>query len=81
MFEAGFVAPFPASKHSDVMAEISADVLDLLGRFVPALRWNASNLREHGGYVVEATVRVGWVTRRLHRRLIAYYIGEQIHVG
>ena len=81
VFEAGFVAPFPASKHSDVMAEISADVLDLLGRFVPALRWNASNLREHGGYVVEATVRVGWVTRRLHRRLIAYYIGEQIHFG
>ncbi|HZJ08784.1 MAG TPA: zinc finger Ran-binding domain-containing protein, partial [Trueperaceae bacterium] len=56
IFEAGFTTPFPATKHSDVMAEIGADVLDVVGRFVPALRWNARNLREHGGYIVEATV-------------------------
>lgn len=80
-FEAGFLAPFPATKHTDVMAEIGADVLDLVGRFVPALRWNARNLREHGGYIVEATVTVGLVTRKLHKRLMAYHIGEQIHFG
>src|SRR5690606_21452718 len=80
-FEAGFIAPFPATKHSDVMAEISADVLDLLGNVVPALRWNARNLREHGGYVVETTVRVGLVVRRLRKRVLAYHIGEQVHFG
>lgn len=80
-FEARFTTPFPATKHADVMAEISADVLDVVGRFVPALRWNARNLREHGGYIVEATVTVGLVTRKLHKRLLAYHIGEQIHFG
>ena len=80
-FEASFLTPFPATKHTDVMAEITADVLDFVARFVPAVGWNAANLREHGGYIVEAEMSVGIVKRRLHKRLIAYYIGEQIHVG
>lgn len=80
-FEAGFVAPFPATKHVDITAEMTADVLDVVGRFVPAVSWNAANLREHGGYVVEAEMSVGLVKRRLHKRLIAYHLGEQVHVG
>lgn len=81
VFEVGFLTPFPATKHNDVMAEIMADVLDVVGFVVPAVRWNARNLREHGGYFVEATVRVGLVPRRLKKRVVAFYIGDQIHVG
>src|SRR5690606_40547209 len=58
VFSMEFLTPFPATKHSDVMADITADVLDVIGLIVPAVRWNARNLREHGGYYVEATVRV-----------------------
>lgn len=81
VFAVEFLTPFPATKHSDVMAEITADVLDVVGIVVPAVRWNARNLREHGGYYVEAAVRVGLVPRRLKKRIIAYYIGEQIYLG
>ena len=81
VFAAEFLTPFPATKHSDVMAEITADVLDVLGIVIPAARWNARNLREHGGYYVEATVRVGLVPRRMKKRVIAYHIGEQIYLG
>jgi len=81
VFSVAFVTPFPATKHSDVMAEIMADFLDVIGLVVPAVRWNARNLREHGGYYVEATVRVGWIPRRLKKRVIAYHIGEQIYLG
>lgn len=81
VFSVEFITPFPATKHTDVMAEIMADVLDVLGVVVPAVRWNARNLREHGGYYVEATVRVGLVPRKLKKRIIAYHIGEQIYLG
>ena len=80
-FEAGFITPFPATKHTDVMAEMTADVLDVVARFVPAVGWNADNLRQHGGYIVEAEMRVGIIRRRLHKRLLAYHLGEQIYVG
>ena len=81
VFSVEFLTPFPATKHSDVMADIMADVLDVIGLVVPAVRWNARNLREHGGYYVEATVRVGLIPRRLKKRVIAYHIGEQIYLG
>ena len=80
-FEARFVAPFPITKHYDVNAELAADVLGFLGFFVPALRWNAANLREHGGYVVTAEVRVGWLPRRLVKRVLVYHIAENLYVG
>lgn len=80
-FEATFLAPFPTRKHTDVRAEIAADVMDVVGFLVPAARWNAGNLREHGGFVVEASVRVGWVPRRLVRRVFVYYLGDAVHVG
>ena len=81
VFTTEFITPFPATKHSDVMADIMADILDLFGLIVPAVRWNARNLREHGGYYVEATVRVGLIPRRLKKRVIAYHLGEQIFLG
>lgn len=81
VFSVEFLTPFPATKHSDVMAEIMADVLDVIGLVVPAVRWNARNLREHGGYYVEARVRVGLIPRKLKKRIIAYHIGEQIYLG
>ena len=78
---AAFVAPFPMTKHTHMKADMNAGILSFFGVFVPALKFRAANLREHGGYVVEATVTVGWVKRKLHKRLLAYYIGEQIHFG
>ncbi len=80
-FAATFVAPFPTRRHTDVRAEIAADVLDVVGLVLPAARWNARNLREHGGYVVEAWVRVGWLPRRLVKRVFVYYLGDAVHVG
>lgn len=81
VFSTEFLTPFPATKHSDVMADITADVLDVIGLIVPAVRWNARNLREHGGYYVEATVRVGLIPRKLKKRVIAYHLGEQLFLG
>lgn len=81
VFSVEFLTPFPATKHSDVMAEIMADVLDVIGLVVPAVRWNARNLREHGGYFVEASIRVGLIPRKLKKRVIAYHIAEQIYLG
>lgn len=80
-FESTFVAPFPTRRHSDVKAEIAADVMDAMGFLVPAARWNAKNLREHGGYVVVASIRVGWVPRKLVKRVFVYYLGDTVHVG
>ncbi len=80
-FEARFLAPFPVTRHTDVRAEVAADLLELVSFFVPALRWNAANLREHGGFVVVASVRVGWLPRRLVRRVLVYHVGERLHVG
>ncbi len=80
-FAATFLAPFPARRHTDIRAEIAADVLDVLGFVLPAARWNAANLREHGGFVAEAVVSVSWVPRRLVKRVFVYYIGDAVHVG
>lgn len=80
-YTATFVAPFPVTPHTDVRAELTADVLGAAGVLVPALRHHAHNLREHGGYYVEARVRVGLLTRRLQKRVLCYLIGDSVHVG
>ncbi len=76
-----FVAPFPDTPHESIRADIVADVLGLLSFAVPALAWQARNLREHGGYYVEAQVRVGFLSRKYHKRVITYYVGASLHVG
>jgi len=81
VFAAEFLAPFPATPHQDVRAEVMADLYGAIGVVVPALRWHARNLREHGGYYVEAHLRVGLLRRRLQRRVVAYHLGENIVVG
>jgi len=78
---ADFVAPFPDTPHESIQADIMADVLGLLSFAVPALAWQARNLREHGGYYVEAKVRVGFLSRKYHKRVITYYVGGSFHVG
>lgn len=78
---AGFLAPFPTTPHTDVLAEINASVLGLLAWIVPAFAWSAQNLREHGGYFVEANVRVGWLRRTFKRRVIAYSLGDELRMG
>lgn len=78
---ADFVAPFPDTPHESIAADIRADVLGLLAFVVPALQWQARNLREHGGYFVEARVRVGFLSRKYHKRVVAYYLGSSVHVG
>lgn len=81
VLEAAFVAPFPATPHTDVRAEITADVLDAVGFVVPALRQTARNLREHGGYFVEVRLRAGWRRRTLRKRVVAYFFGSDVFVG
>ena len=81
VLHARFQAPFPATRHTDVVAEATASLLGALGLLVPGLRFTARNLREHGGYFVSATVRVGWLRRTFKRRIIAYYVGADLYVG
>lgn len=78
---ASFLAPYPVTQHTSTGAEINAGVLDLLSFVVPAMKFQANNLREHGGYFVEARVQVGPLSRRFHKRIIAYSIGATIEVG
>lgn len=78
---AEFIAPFPLTKHTHMQAEINAGFLGFVANFVPSLRFAANNVREHGGYYVEAYVRVGFLSRRYHKRVITYAIGRDIHVG
>lgn len=78
---ARFLAPFPATSHSDIRADMNAAVLSLVSLVVPAAGWTARNLREHGGYYVEATIRVGWMRRKLKKRVIAYALGADLLVG
>jgi len=78
---AEFIAPFPVTKHTHAQAEINADILGFLSIFVPSLKFSAQNMREHGGYYVVAHVRVGFLSRRYHKRVITYAMGPQIHVG
>lgn len=76
-----FIAPFPMTKHTHMQAELNAGFLGFLAIFVPSLKFAARNVKEHGGYYVEAYVRVGVLSRRYHKRVITYAIGHQIHVG
>jgi hypothetical protein len=78
---ARFVAPFPATSHSDIIADVMASLFGALAWAVPGLGLAAHNLREHGGYYVQATVRVGLLRRTLKRRVIAYYVGKDLFVG
>ena len=78
---ARFLAPFPATRHSDIRADMNAAVLSLVSVVVPAAGWTARNLKEHGGYYVEATIRIGWMRRTLKRRVIAYALGADLLVG
>jgi hypothetical protein len=79
--QALFVGPFPASRHTDIVAEVMASLYGALAFVVPGLGLAARNLREHGGYYVEATVRVGWMRRTIKRRVIAFHLGEDLFVG
>jgi len=81
VLHARFKGPFPSTRHTDVAAEAVASVLGLVGFVVPGLRFTARNLREHGGYFVSASVRVGWLQRTFKRRVIAYYVGADLYVG
>lgn len=76
-----FLAPFPLTRHSYPQAELNASLLGFAAHFVPALRFAADNMREHGGYYVEAHVRVGLLSRRYHKRVMTYALGDQLFVG
>lgn len=78
---APFMAPFPFTQHASGHSDLLADVFSLLSFVLPALRFSANNLREHGGYYVEARVRVGFLSRKFHRRVITYAVGKTVHVG
>lgn len=76
-----FVAPFPMTPHSSFQADMAADTLGILAFLIPSLSWQARNLREHGGYYVEAHVRVGLLSRRYHKRVLTYFVGADLFVG
>lgn len=77
----GFMAPFPLTKHTYMQAEMNAGLLSFLAIFVPSFKFAAKNVAEHGGYYVEAYVRVGMLSRRYHKRVVTYAMGNQIHIG
>ncbi len=79
--DANFIAPYPITAHTDVQAEITADLIGMAGWAVPALKSVAENYRQHGGYYVEAHVRVGLLSRRFHKRLVTYSLGNDVYVG
>ncbi|MDZ7801681.1 MAG: hypothetical protein U5K81_12955 [Trueperaceae bacterium] len=82
LFEAGFIAPFPAAGLRDVMAELQASLFGALAWLVPGFGHMARNLREHGGIWVRLTVRVGPFYRRVDRRVVVYALaGEDVHIG
>lgn len=81
VLHARFDAPFPATRHTDLLAEALASLLGPLGLLVPGLGFAARNLREHGGYFVRVTVRVGLLRRTFKRRVIAYFVGSDLYVG
>lgn len=76
-----FIAPFPVTPHEDIKAEIMADILGVAGVLIPALKNHAKNLREHGGYYVEANLRVGLLRKRMQKRVLCYLIGDSVHFG
>jgi hypothetical protein len=78
---AWFRAPYPVNRHASARAEMTGQVLGLLSVLVPALKFAAANHAEHGGFYVEAYVRVGLLSRRYHKRIVTYYLGQQILVG
>lgn len=71
-----FDAPYPSTVHEHLGAKIMASLLEPLGFLVPGLRHHARNLREHGGFYVRATVRVGVFQRRFEQRVVSVYMGE-----
>lgn len=80
-FAATFIAPLPLTRHSDMASELVASLLGLFGWVVPGLKHAADNLREHGGYYLRATVRVGPLRRVYERRVIVYHLGRDLLVG
>ena len=81
VLKALFPAPFPSTPHTDVIAEVMASLLGVLGWVVPGLGFTARNLRQHGGYFVSATVRIGLLRRTFKRRVITYFVGTDLYVG
>jgi len=81
VLKALFPAPFPSTPHTDVIAEVMASLLGVLGWVVPGLGFTARNLRQHGGYFVSATVRIGLLRRSFKRRVITYFVGTDLYVG
>lgn len=72
-----FPAPFPGTVHEHLGAKIMASLLEPLGFLVPGLRHTARNLREHGGFYIRATVRIGLMRRRFEQRVVSVYMGER----
>jgi hypothetical protein len=73
-FHARFLAPVPSAAQHDVMSELVASALGVLGPIVPGVSHYAHNLREHGGFFVRAVVRVGIWRRVFERRVIAVVV-------
>lgn len=77
-----FEAPFPSTVHEHLGSKIVASVIEPLGWLVPGLRHVAHNLREHGGFYVRATVRVGLWQRRFEQRVVSVHMsGDRIVAG
>lgn len=73
LVEAEFVPPYPTSALRDVQSELLASILEPLRWVVPSLADTARNLREHGGFWVRVTVRVGVLRMQIDRRVVVYF--------
>ena len=80
-FTTTFVAPFPATRHEDLGAELAASLIGLFGWMVPGAAEVARNLKQHGGYYLRVRLRVGPFTKTLERRVISYYLGHDLFIG
>jgi hypothetical protein len=78
--EAEFVPPYPTSAMRDVRSELLASVLAPLRWLLPSMADTARNLREHGGFWVRVTVKVGLLRMSVDRRVVVYFKSES-HVA
>ena len=80
-FSVRFRAPFPLDVHDHILHDIQVSTPKGLGLIVPGARHVAENMSESTGYFVRVPVRVGWFWMNYQKRVVSYYVGNQVLVS
>jgi hypothetical protein len=80
-FSIRFRAPFPIDVHDNMMHDVQVYLLKAAGLIVPGARHIADNMKESAGYFVRVRVKVGWFWRNYQKRVVSYYVGNQVLVS